>query len=122
MFKINQPGNPFLSSAGSGADDQKKSSIVRKGIYLIISFVAMSAGYSTYDMSQAKRMSADACISATQGKPLEDFLSKFTEKDYKIVRRVRYLTIVPKRGMGRNSCTVEHDGRIITGSKTGFND
>jgi hypothetical protein len=107
----------------SNPDEKKnKSSIVRKGIYLIILFVVLFAGYFAYDMSQAKRMATDACIGATQGIPLEEFLSKFSEKDYIIIRRAEYSTIVPKRGMGRNSCTVYYDGRKITGSKIGFND
>ena len=107
----------------SNPDDKKnKNSIVRKGIYLIILCMAVFAGYFAYDMSQAKRMAADACISATQGMSLEDFLSKFSEKDYKIIRRTEHIMIVPKRGMGRNNCTVSHDGQKIIGSKTGFND
>ena len=94
----------------------------RKGIYLIILCVAVLAGYFAYDMIQAKRMAADVCTGAVQGMLLEDFLSKLPEKDYRIIRRDKYLTIVPKKGMGRNSCTVMHDGRQVTGSKTGFND
>jgi hypothetical protein len=107
----------------SNPDETKnKSSIVRKGIYLIILCVALFAGYFAYDLSQAKLMAADACISATQGMPLEEFLSKFPEKDYRIIGRAEHIMIVPKRGMGRNHCTVSHDGQKIIGSKTGFND
>ena len=107
----------------SNPDDKKnKNSIVRKGIYLIILCMAVFSGYFAYDMSQAKHMAADACIRATQGMSLEDFLSNFSEKDYKIIRRTKYIIIVPKRGMGRNYCTVSHDGQKIIGSKTGFND
>jgi hypothetical protein len=94
----------------------------RKGIYLIILFVAVLAGYFAYDMIQAKRMAANVCTGAVQGMLLEDFLSKLPEKDYRIIRRDKYLTIVPKKGMGRNFCTVMHDGRQVTGSKAGFND
>ena len=99
-----------------------RSSVVHKIIYAALLLLALFAGYFAYDMSQAKRMAADACIRATQGMSLEDFLSKLPEKDYRIIRRAEYLMIVPKRGMGRNHCTVEHDGQRITGSKTGFND
>jgi translation initiation factor RLI1 len=67
-------------------------------------------------------LAADACIRATQGMLLEDFLSTFPEKDYKIIRRAQYIMIVPKRGMGRNHCTVFHDGQKIIRSKAGFND
>jgi hypothetical protein len=122
MFKKNQPEKYFLPSVGSSPADQKKTSIVRKVIYLIILCVVLFAGYFAYDISQAKRMAADACSGAIQGMPLENFLSKFPEKDYRIIRRTQYLTIVPKRGMGRNFCIVKHDGERITGSKAGFND
>jgi hypothetical protein len=84
--------------------------------------VTLFAGYFAYDMMQAKRVAVDACIGAAQGMPLEDFLSRFAEKDYRIIRRDEYVTIVPQRGMGRNNCTVFHDGRKIIGSKGGFND
>lgn len=106
----------------SNPDKKNKSSIVRKGIYLIILCIAVFSGYFAYNMSLSKRMVADACISATQGMPLEEFLLKFSENDYKIIRRTEYIMIVPKRGMGRNHCTVSHDGQKIIGSKTGFND
>lgn len=101
---------------------KNKSSLVRKGIYLVIFCVALFTGYFAYDMSQARRMAADACIGTTQGMPMEEFLSKFPEKDYKIIKRAEYIMIVPKRGMGRNNCTVFHDGRKIIGSKTGYID
>jgi len=97
-------------------------SVVRKAIYAILSLFAILAIYIMYDMGQAKRMAADACTRATQGMPLEDFLSAISERDYKIIKRPDYAMIVPKRGMGRNHCTVSHDGRKITGSRTGFND
>jgi hypothetical protein len=53
---------------------------------------------------------------------VEVFLSKFSEKDYKIIRGAKYLMIVPKKGLGRNHCKVEHDGRKISSAKAGFND
>jgi hypothetical protein len=123
MLKKYQLGKYFMPLTGSNPDDKKnKSSIFRKGTYLLALLFAFSAGYFVYDMSQAKRMAADACILATQGMPLEDFLSKFLEKDYRMIRRAEYVMIVPKSGMGRNYCTVFHDGQRITGSKAGFND
>jgi hypothetical protein len=123
MFKKHRPGKYILPSAElNPADEKSKSSTVRKGIFLIILFVVLFAGYFAYDMSQAKRMAADACIGAIQGMPLEDFLAKFSEKDYRIIRRAQYLMIVPKKGYGRNNCTVSHDAGRITESKTWFND
>ena len=113
----------FSPFSKTSADDTKnKTSLVRKGIYLVIFCVALFAGYFAYDMSQARRMAADACIGATQGMSLEDFLSKFPEKDYRIIRRAEYLMIVPKRGMGRNHCTVSHNGLKIIGSKAVYID
>jgi hypothetical protein len=113
----------FWPKNESNPDDNKnKSSIVRKGIYLVVLFVSLSVGYFVYDMSQARSMAADACLRATLGMSLEDYLSNFSENDYKIIRRTEYIMIVPRRGMGRNYCSVSHDGQRITGSKTGFND
>lgn len=123
MFKTHPFGKSLLPSAGSNSADRKnKSYTVRTGIYLIILFVVLFAGYFVYDMSQARRMASDACILATQGMSLDDFLSKFPAEDYRIVRGSKYVIIVPKRGMGRNHCTVEHDGEKIAGSKAEFND
>ena len=113
----------FSPFSKMSADDTKtKSSLVRQGVYLVIFFVTLFAGYFAYDVSQAKRMADDACIGAIQGKPLEDYSSKFPAKDYRIVRGSKYVMIVPKRGMGRNSCTVFHDGEKIIGSKTEYID
>jgi hypothetical protein len=113
----------FSPFSKENADETKnKSSIVRKGIYLIILCMAVFAGYFAYDMSQAKRMTADACLRATKGMSLEDYLSNFSKNDYIIIRRTEYIILVPERGMGRNYCSVSHDGQRITGSKTGFND
>ncbi len=113
----------FAPLSRENADNTKhKSSVIRKAIYAVLLLFAIFAIYTIYDMSQAKRMAADACMRATQGMPLEDFLSAFSEKYYKIIKRSDYTIIVPKRGMGRNHCTVSHDGQKITGSKLGFTD
>lgn len=113
----------FSSPAGSNPEDTKQnSSVLRKAIYAGLLLLAFFMIYFVYDLIQAKRLAADACKHATEGKPLEDFLSEFSEKDYKIIRGADYIMLVPKRGMGRNHCTVTHDGQNITGSKAGFND
>lgn len=113
----------FWPKKESNPDDNKnKSFIIRKGIYLVVLFVSLSVGYFVYDMSQAKHMAADACLRATKGMPLEDYLSIFSKNDYIIIRGAEYIVLVPERGMGRNYCSVSHDGQRITGSKTGFND
>jgi hypothetical protein len=113
----------FSPLAESNPDDTKqRSPVVRKAIYAVLLLLSFFVIYTGYDMSQAKRMAAAACIRATQEMPLENFLSTFSEKDYKIIRRAEHIMIVPKRGMGRNHCTVSHDGQKITGAKTGVND
>ncbi|MHB8137953.1 MAG: hypothetical protein ACYDGO_06130 [Smithellaceae bacterium] len=103
-------------------DNNNKSSILRKGIYLVVIFVLLSVGYFVYEMSQAKHMAADACLRATKGMLLEDYLSIFLKNDFIVIRSAEYIILVPERGMGRNYCSVFHDGQRITGSKTGFND
>ncbi len=110
------------SPAAPNPDKKNKRTFIRKGIYLIVILTAFFAGYFVYDMGKAKRMAAEVCNRATQGMPLEDLLSKIDEDDYKIIQGAGYIIIVPERGMGRNHCTVSHDGRIISGAKAGFAD
>ena len=99
-----------------------KSSVARQTIYAVLLLLAFFVVYTIYDLRQAKNMAVDTCNRAVKGMPLEDFLAAFSPNDYKIIKRSEYTIIVPKRGMGRNSCNVSHDGQKITGSKTGFND
>lgn len=101
---------------------KQKSSVVRKAIYAFLLLFATFVIYTIYDMRQAKHMAVDVCKSAVKGMPLEDFLSAFSEKDYKIIKSPDYTIIVPKRGMGRNHCAVSHDGQKISGSRLGFTD
>ena len=107
---------------GSAAGDKKINPVVRIIIYAIVLLIGLLAGYFVYDLSQAKRMAAAACLDAKPGMPLEEFLLKFSEGDYKIIRNSDYVLLVPGRGMGRNHCAVFHDGRKITNAKTGFAD
>ncbi len=107
---------------GEKTAHRKIRPVFRNVIYGIILLVGLSAGYFIYDLSQARQMAADACRRATPGTPLETYLAALPETDYKIIQSAKQILIVPKRGMGRNHCTVAHDGRIITGAKTGFND
>jgi hypothetical protein len=112
----------FWPQTRSKSDDKKIRPVVRSVIYGITLLAGLSAGYLVYDFSQARKMAAEACRRATAGMPLEEFLSNFPEGDYKIIRGSDDVLIVPKKGMGRNHCIVTHDGRNITGAKTGFND
>jgi hypothetical protein len=98
------------------------SSVIRNFVYAVLLLLAFLAIYTIYDMRQAKNLAADVCNSAVKGIPLEDLLSKLPKNDYKIIKGTEYIMIVPKRGMGRNFCTVSRDGQKITGSKTRFND
>ncbi len=112
----------FWPETGSKPADKKIRPAVRRVIYGAVLLIGLSGGYFVYDLTQARQMSADACLRAKPGMPLDEFLPKFPAGDYKIIRSAEYVIIVPKRGMGRNSCLVEHDGLKITGAKTGFAD
>ncbi len=112
----------FWPQTGGKSTDKNIGPVVRKIFYAISLFVGLSAGYFVYDMSQAKRMAKDACHLAKQGMLLGDYLRIFSENDYKIMHSADHIWVVPKRGMGRNHCTVQHNGRIITGAKAGYID
>ncbi|PKN20866.1 MAG: hypothetical protein CVU71_03555 [Deltaproteobacteria bacterium HGW-Deltaproteobacteria-6] len=112
----------FWPQAGVKSDNRKIRPLVRKTAYAMALLISLSAGYFVYEMSQAKRMAADACGMARAGMPVEEYLSKLSGEDYKIIRGSETITIVPKRGLGRNNCTLTHDGRNMTGAKTGFID
>jgi hypothetical protein len=106
----------------NSADMKPKNPVIRKVIYALLLLIAFLVIYIVYDMSQAKQMAVDACKSAEKGMTVDDFLAAFSVKDYKVIRRPESAILVPKRGMGRNHCTVLHDGMTITGSKAGFTD
>ncbi len=94
----------------------------RNVIYALLLMAVSLAIYVFYDMSQAKQMVVEACKKAEKGMTLDAFIKDFPESDYKIIRRSELVMLVPKRGMGRNHCTVLHDGMTITGSGTDFTD
>jgi hypothetical protein len=99
-----------------------KGSVARKAIYLFLLLIVIVVIYTIYDFRQAKQMAAEVCKSAVPGMSLDNLLSTVSEKDFKIIRKSEYTLIVPRKGLGRNHCTVTHDGRLITGSKSGFAD
>lgn len=112
----------FAPFSQENTDNTKhKSSVIRKAIYGVLFLFAIPVIYTIADM-RAEHMAVDVCKSAVKGMPLENFLSAFSEKDYKIIKRPDYTSIVPKRGMGRHYCVVSHDGQKISGSKLGFID
>jgi hypothetical protein len=106
----------------TGAVPRRGGSLFRKVAFLLILIIAVLAIYTIYDFNRAKGIAAAICKSALPGMPLEGLLSAVSEKDFKIIRSSDHVIIVPKNGMGRNHCTVSHDGRIIRGSKQGFSD
>jgi hypothetical protein len=113
----------FATPSIKNAEDTKlKRFIFRKAIYAALLILAFLGIYTIYDLQQARIMAVDTCNRAAKGMPLDDFLSRFPKNDYKIIKDTEHIMIVPKRGLGRSSCTVSHDGQKITGSKTGFND
>jgi len=101
---------------------KKLRSPLRLIIYGIVLLVGLSAGYFIFDLIQARQMTAAACGQAKAGMPLAQFLSRFPEADYRIVRSAESVLIVPKAGLGRNFCSVAHDGGFITGAKTDYVD
>lgn len=83
---------------------------------------ALPAGYTLWDMMQARNMAAHACAHAVKGKQVDEYLSVFSKKDYRIIKNDTQCILVPRRGMGRYQCVVSLDGQVITGSKAGFFD
>jgi hypothetical protein len=67
-------------------------------------------------------MAAQACRGAVYGMKLEDFLTRFSPKDYTIIKNSDYVLIVPRKGMARNHCKVEHDGVKIGKATASFID
>jgi len=117
------PRKIFVPSSGENVCGAKpKTSVVRRIVYVCLLLPAFLAIYTLYDMRKAKFLAVDACNRAVKGMSLENFQSTFSTNDYKIIKSSEYVMIVPQRGMGRNSCTVFHDGQKITEAKTGFND
>ncbi len=90
--------------------------------FIIILFLAIPVGYVLWDIRQAKDMASDACSKAVKGMSLDEYFSEFPQKDYRIILNDTECILVPKGGMGRYQCVIFHEGRIITGSKTGFLD
>ncbi|MCE5275027.1 MAG: hypothetical protein ABFD70_00085 [Syntrophaceae bacterium] len=93
--------------------------------YSIVVFIllfALPAGYTLWDMEQARNMASDARAHAVKGKQLDEYLSAFSTKDYRIIKNDKQCILVPKRGMGRYQCVVYLDGQVIAGSKAGFFD
>lgn len=112
----------FWLGTGAGPAHQKIWSAVRKTVYTLALLAGISVGYYVYDMMKAQQMAADACRLAKQGMPLGDYLKIFPENDYKIIRGADHIWVVPKRGFGRNNCTVTHDGRTISGARADYVD
>ncbi len=101
---------------------KKKVSVVRKALYAVLLLAGFFALYTIYDIRQAKHMAAEACSRAVPGTLLSDFLPGIAEKEFRIIRSSGSTVLVPRKGMGRNSCTVLLDGQKILNAKTSFTD
>jgi len=101
---------------------KKKISAVRWTLCVAIGVIACLGLYTLYDMRQAKHMAAAACGRAVAGLSLNDYLKNFSTGEFAVIRSSDSILLVPKKGMGRNSCTVTHDGQKILSSKTSFAD
>ncbi len=113
----------FAPAVVGDADGKKcKSSLFRRGIIAVLLLLALFTAYTIYDMSQAKRMAANACNHAVKDMSLEEFLATIPKEDYRIIRSSDHTMIVPRRGMGRSHCVVYHDGLKMTGAKAGLID
>jgi cbb3-type cytochrome oxidase subunit 3 len=107
---------------GNSAYINPKRRVVRNLIYSLLALIVLGVIYIVYDMSQAKQQAVDVCKSAKKGMLVNNFLAAFSENDFKIIMRPESVMLVPLRGLGRNHCTIMHDGVIIEGSKAGFSD
>ncbi|MFH1983717.1 MAG: hypothetical protein ABIL58_17895 [Pseudomonadota bacterium] len=109
------------AAAGPGRSENRGHR-TRSAIGIIAVMASLLAGYVAFDLGRAKRMAADACNRAEAGMPLEDYWSRISENDYRIINGAGSALIVPKSGMGRHHCRVFHDAGRITGASAGFND
>lgn len=108
-------------TAGEIAPARPKKSVFLWIVYTILALTALVI-YFTFDLHQAEKMAAAVCESARQGSAVENFVAGLSPDSYRIIKTDNRVIIVPRAGMGRHACTVFHDGKKITGSKTGFND
>ena len=107
--------------AGEIAPARPKKSVFLWIVYTILAVTTLVI-YFTFDLHQAEKMAAAVCESARQGSAVENFAAGLSPDSYRIIKTDNRVIIVPRAGMGRHACTVFHDGKKITGSKTGFND
>ena len=108
-------------AAGEIAPARPKKSVLLWIVYTILALTTLVI-YFTFDLHQAEKMAAAVCESARQGSAVENFAAGLSPDSYRIIKTDNRVIIVPRAGMGRHACTVFHDGKKITGSKTGFND
>ena len=100
--------------------EKRRKPFIRTALYAVLLILALVMLYTMHDVIQARRMAAEVCQQAQKGKSLEEFLSAVSRDDFKIIKRPSFAMIVSKRGMGRNNCTVYHDGEKITGIEVGI--
>jgi hypothetical protein len=120
--RVVRPEHLFGTHWNSNRKDSNVLSKKLKKTFVLLLLIALPIGYFLWDMRQAQHMASDACSMAAKGKNLDEYLSAFSRKEYRIIRNDRECILVPRRGLGRYPCIVSHDGRIITGARTGFTD
>jgi len=101
---------------------KKNRHMLRTMIGLFLAFIAVVALYMVLDFRQAENLAVSACGRAAVGMPLDEFLPAVSIKEYRVIKTPDGVILVPRKGMGRYSCTVSHDGRKITGAKVAFTD
>lgn len=124
-YLLRRPARKIFASPATNNEDREKQKrfVVRKVAYVVLLLLVFCATtYTAYGLIQARRMAADVCRRAATGMTLDHFLAQLHPDDYRIIKGKYYIMVVPKKGMGRSSCTISHNGQKIIEAKTGFND
>lgn len=106
-----------MQSAG-----KRKRPVVRIVVGLLVALFLIIAGCIALDMRQGKAMAAAACSRAAAGSLLAELLPVFPATGYRVIKGPDKIFLVPRKGMGRFSCTLTHDGRQVTGAEVTFTD
>ena len=83
---------------------------------------AMVVAFVVTDMRQAQAMAGDVCKHAIVGMPADEFLASLPRKNLRLIQAPNRYIVVPKKGMGRYNCTIDHDGLRIKSATVNFLD
>jgi len=103
-------------------EEKRKRPLVRVVVGLFAAMFVVIAAYTALDMHQGKTMAAEACGRAVKGALLVELLPTFPPADYRVIKGTDKIFLVPRKGMGRYSCALSHDGRKVTGAEVTFTD